>query len=158
MFRLAKDEKGMALVISLLIMAVAAMIGIGIATDSTIDGQISRNQRNTTKDFFIGDGTNQIKIGQIMTDTSLLPKLFDKPEITPQDGSSDESLPDLDNLPNPPKFRARICYLYRRYTNAGFSIDDEDSFKYYYYTTQTKVMRNNLIKTSIKTTEKKLGK
>ena len=147
----------MALVICLLIMAVAAMLGIGIATDSTIDGQISRNQRSATKDFFLGDGTNQIKIGQILTDTSLWPKLLDEPEIK-QLGDTDESLLDLDNLPNPPKFRARICYLYRRYANAGFSIDDEDSFKYYYYTTKTNVMRNNLIKASIKTTEKKLGK
>ena len=156
MFNIVKETKGMALVICLLIMTVAAMMGIGIATDSTIDGQISRNQRNTTKDFFIGDGTNQIKIGEILTDDALAPKILTKPEVK-LDGTSDESLSDLDSLPNPPKYRARINYLFRRHVGAGFSIEGSENFKFYYYSTQTNARRDNRDKTGIKTTEKKLG-
>ena len=156
MFNIVKETKGMALVICLLIMTVAAMMGVGIATDSTIDGQISRNQRDATKDFFIGDGTNQIKIGEILTDDALAPKILTKPEVK-LDGTSDESLSDLDSLPNPPKYRARINYLFRRHVGAGFSIEGSENFKFYYYTTQTNARRDNRNKTGIKTTEKKLG-
>ncbi|MCD6533643.1 MAG: pilus assembly PilX N-terminal domain-containing protein [Deltaproteobacteria bacterium] len=152
---IVKDTRGMALVICLLIMTVAAMMGIGIATDSTIDGQISRNQRYTAKDFFIADGTNQVKLGEILTDNNLAPKIMNQPEIV-QDESV-ESLSDLDNLPNPPQFKARINYLFRRHISAGFSIEDSGSFKFYYYTTKTNARRNNRDKTGIKTTEKKLG-
>ena len=159
MFNIVKETKGMALVICLLIMTVAAMMGIGIATDSTIDGQISRNQRNTTKDFFIGDGTNQIKIGEILTDDDLAPTILTEPEVKLDDDNTntDESLADLDSLPDPPKFRAKINYLFRRHVGAGFSIEGSENFKFYYYTTQTNARRDNRNKTGIKTTEKKLG-
>ncbi len=156
MKKIIKETKGMALVICLLIMTVAAMMGIGIATDSTIDGQISRNQRYTAKDFFIADGTNQIKLGEILTDNSLAPKIMDQPEVV-RIGDTEETLSDLDNLPNPPKFKARINYLFRRHVSAGYSIEGSDSFKFYYYTTKTNARRNNRNKTGIKTTEKKLG-
>ena len=156
MKKIIKETKGMALVICLLIMTVAAMMGIGIATDSTIDGQISRNQRYTAKDFFIADGTNQIKLGEILTDNDLAPKILDQPEIK-QDGKDDETLSDLDNLPNPPTYRAQIDYIFRRHVSEGFSIEGKNNFKFYYYTTKTNARRNNRNKTGIKTTEKKLG-
>ena len=156
MIKIIKETKGMALVICLLIMTVAAMMGIGIATDSTIDNQISRNQRYTAKDFFIADGTNQIKLGEILTDNTLAPNVLTKPEVK-QDGEDDETLSNLDNLPNPPTYRARINYLYRRHVSEGFSIEGKDNFKFYYYTTKTNARRNSRDKTGVKTTEKKLG-
>ena len=161
MINIVKETKGMALVICLLIMTVAAMLGIGIATDSTIDGQISRNQRGTAKDFFISDGTNQIKIREIQVDGTgdLAPTNLDTPENVHDDNADDEdeTLSDIDNLPNPPKFRAKIDYMFRRFTTGGFSVDGETSFKFYYYTTQTNARRNNRNQTGIKTTERKLG-
>ena len=151
-----KETKGMALVICLLIMTVAAMLAIGIATDSTIDGQISRNQRYTTKDFFIADGTNEIEVAKILTDDDLAPDNVEKPELLP-DSDTDQTLPDLDSLPDPPKFRAKLNYLFRRHTGAGFSIEGGANFKHYYYSTQTNSRRNSHNKTGVKTTEKKLG-
>ncbi len=151
-----KDNRGMALVISLLIMTVAAMMAIGLATSSTIDGQISRNQRDMEKDFFIGDGTNQIKIGKILTDNTLAPTVLTEPEVK-KPGDSDETLSDLDNLPTPPKYRGRISYLFRRTVSPGFSIENATSFKFYYYTVRTNSRRDNRDRTTIKTTEKKLG-
>jgi len=156
MVNIVKETKGMALVICLLIMTVAAMLGIGIATDSTIDGQISCNQRYTAKDFFIADGTNEIEVAKILTDNNLAPDNVEKPELLP-DSNTDRTLPDLDSLPDPPKFRAKLNYLFRRHTGAGFSIEGGDSFKYYYYTTKTNARRNNRNRTGVKTTEKKLG-
>ncbi|HIE07790.1 MAG TPA: hypothetical protein EYP64_07070 [Desulfarculaceae bacterium] len=151
-----KDNRGMALVISLLIMTVAAMMAIGIATSSTIDGQISRNQRDLGKDFFIADGTNRIKIGKILTDNDLAPKILTKPEVK-KDGTNTETLSDLDNLPNPPEYQARISYLFRRTVSPGFSIENSSGFKFYFYTIKSNARRNNRDKVGVKTTEKKLG-
>ena len=146
----------MALVICLLIMTVAAMMAIGIATSSTIDGQISRNQRDIDKDFFIGDGTNRVKIGKILTDNTLAPTILTAPEVK-KDGTTNETLSNLDNLPNPPEYRARISYIFRRTVSPGFSIENANSFKFYYYTIKTNARRNNRNEVGIKTTEKKLG-
>ncbi len=146
----------MALVICLLIMTVAAMMAIGIATSSTIDGQISRNQRDIDKDFFIGDGTNQIKIGRILTDNTLAPTVLTKPEVK-KPGTTTETLANFDNLPTPPEYRARISYIFRRTVSPGFSIENANSFKFYFYTVKTNARRNNRNEVGIKTTEKKLG-
>lgn len=146
----------MALVIALLIMTVAAMMAIGIATSSTIDGQISRNQRDLGKDFFIADGTNTVKVGKILTDDALAPTILTDPEVK-QDGNTVESLADLDNLPSPPKYKARISYLFRRTVSPGFSIENTSGFKFYYYTIRSNARRNNRDGTAVKTTEKKLG-
>jgi len=156
MINFVKDTRGMALVICLLIMTVAAMMGIGIATDSTIDTQISRNQRDITKDFFIADGTNRIKLAEMIEpDTPLKPDQFFLPEIVLND-TSDQSIPNPDNLSTPPKFQAHIDYLFIRYTNAdgGNSIEAGGAtVRYYYFTTQTNTRRNNHNKTGVKTTE-----
>lgn len=150
------DRKGMALVFCLLIMTVASMIGIGIATDSSIDGQISRNQRNINKDFFIADGTNSFKQAEILNDINLAPENLDKPEVK-LDGSTEEALPNVENLATVPEYNATIEYLFRRHISAGFSIENSERFKFYYYTTKTHSRRNSRNSTGIKTTEKKLG-
>ncbi len=146
----------MALVICLLIMTVAAMMAIGIATSSTIEGQISRNQRDLSKDFFIADGTNRVKIGKILTDNALAPTILTKAEVK-KTGTNTETLADLDNLPTPPQYRARISYIFRRTVSPGFSIENANSFKFYYYTIRSNARRNGRDGTGIKTTEKKLG-
>ena len=146
----------MALVVCLLIMAVAATIGIGIATSTSIDGQISRNQRDFNKDFFIADGTNNFKRAVILTDVNLAPKNLEKPEVKDK-GDEDETLTSSEELPTPPSYRARISYLFRRHISSGFSIENGNSFKFYYYATKTNSRRHNRNETGVKTTEKKLG-
>ena len=150
MRHLYNNNQGMALVISLLIMAVAAMIGIGIATDSSIDGQISRNQRNLKKDFFIADGSNLVEVAKILaSDPELFEnKDFTKPQILAD--NSNEELPGMTTI----NYRRRISHLFRRFNLSGDSIDS-GAFTLRYYTTKTFARRDNRNQTSIKTTERR---
>ena len=154
MRHLYNNNQGMALVISLLIMAVAAMIGIGIATDSSIDGQISRNQRNLKKDFFIADGSNLVEVAKILaSDPELFEnKDFTKPQILADNSTdnSNEELPGMTTI----NYRRRISHLFRRFNLSGDSIDS-GAFTLRYYTTKTFARRDNRNQTSIKTTERR---
>ncbi len=147
------NESGIALVICLLIMAVAAMLAVGIATDSTIEGQISRNQRNITKDFFIADGTNQLEVPRIAKD---LPVTNITAPVTLEDDTSDETVPGLpETMTNPPTYRAFIRYhFYRPTLTAGYSFN---MFNSYYYSTRTRTRRRNLNKAGVRTVQSKIG-
>ena len=155
MIKIAKDTKGMALVICLLIMTVAAMMGIGIATDSTIDGQISRNQRNSTKDFFIADGTNQLEAPRIITDTTFAISNITKPLVL-QAGTTENDILGLPStLSNPPQYLARTSYhFYRATIKAGYSLG---MFNSYFYSTRTTPRRNQLSKPGVKTFVSQIG-
>ncbi len=157
MIKIAKDSKGMALVICLLIMTVAAMMAIGIATDSTIDGQISRNYRDTIKDFFIADGTNQLETPRIVTDLgdNFKIKNITKPKII-QDGTTEnEVLGIASSMANPPRYKARINYhFYRALIRAGYSLGMFNSF---YYTTETTPIRGQRNKPGVKTLVSRIG-
>ena len=146
------DERGMALVVSLLVMVVASMIGIGVATDSTTSGRIARNQRAITRDFFIADGTNQIEVPKIATDISLGVSNITA-SATLKDDTSDQTITDIIN--DPPKYRARIRYhFYRPTKKAGYSFN---LFNSYYYSTRTRAMRSGVKKASVNTVQSKLG-
>ena len=147
------NESGIALVICLLIMAVAAMLAVGIATDSTIEGQISRNQRNITKDFFIADGTNQLEVPRIAKD---LPVTNITAPVTLEDDTSDQTVPGLPKtMTNPPTYRAFIRYhFYRPTLTAGYSFN---MFNSYYYSTRTRTRRRNLNKAGVRTVQSKIG-
>jgi len=145
------NNKGMALVICLLIMAIAAMIGIGIATDSSIDGQISRNQRNIKKDFFVADGSNLIEVAKLLEPAGPAPQNINTPEVLEND-TSDSDLPGAVTI----KYRGRISYLFNRSNLSGYSIEGS-AFKYYYYTARTLARRNGRNQVCIKSTEKKIG-
>ncbi len=149
----AHNESGIALVICLLIMAVAAMLAVGIATDSTIDGQISRNQRNINKDFFIADGTNQLEVPRIAKE---LPVTNITAPATLEDDTSDETVPGLpDTITNPTTYRALIRYhFYRPTLSAGYSFN---MFNSYYYSTKTRTRRKSLNKTGVRTVQSKIG-
>jgi len=155
------NEKGIALVICLLIMVVAAMIGIGVATDSTTSGRIARNQRAITRDFFIADGTNQIEVPKIATDSSLGVSNITA-SCDPRD-NNDDDIDDNDQIDqvitaiinDPPKYRARIRYhFYRSTKKAGYSFN---LFNSYYYSTRTRAMRSGVKKASVNTVQSKLG-
>ena len=154
MIKIAKDTKGMALVICLLIMTVAAMIGIGIATDSTIDGQISRNQRDATKDFFIADGTNQLETPRIITEDTFAITNITKPSVL-QTGSVENDVIGTSTIPDPPKYQARTSYhFYRATVKAGYSLG---MFNSYFYSTRTTPRRNQRSKPGVKTLVSQLG-
>ncbi len=147
---LHNNNQGMALVLCLLIMTVAALIGVGIATDSTIDGQITRNQRTSKKDFFIADGTNLFKVASLLEKDGPSPQNPKNPEVLEADID--------DNLPGSTTtiFRSRISYLFNRSNLPGYSIEGA-TFKNYYYTTKTIARRNNRNRKSVKSTEKEVG-
>lgn len=146
------NEKGMALVICLLIMVVAAMIGIGVATDSTTSSRIALNQRLMARDFYIADGTNQIEVPKISNDPSLALSDITGPTVL-KDDTTDESVSDVSY--DPPKYRATIKFhFYRPMKKAGFSFD---LFNSYYFSTRTKAMRNGVKKTSVTTVQSKVG-
>ncbi len=155
--------QGMALVLCLLIMSVAALIGIGIATSSNIDSQISRNQRDFTKDFFIADGINRAKQAKILTDNNLAPTRLDRPKVVLNDKDANNSkiphtLPgSQQELPTTPRYTAKIEYLFRRHVSSGYSIENSNHFKYYHYAIKTHPWKNNREGIGIKTIEKKLG-
>ena len=148
-----KDNRGMALIICLLIMAVASMMAIGIATDSTIDGQISRNQRDTTKDFFIADGTNQLEVPKIITDFEI--DNIIKPVVL-KAGSTENDVPGVSSSqPNRPRYLARTNYHYYRATiKPGYQLG---KFNSYYYTTRTTPVRKQRSKPGVKTLITQLG-
>ncbi|HDS16191.1 MAG TPA: hypothetical protein ENN66_06195 [Proteobacteria bacterium] len=155
MTKLIADSKGMALVICLLILTVAAMLGIGIATDSTIDGQITRNQRDKSKDFFVADGTNQLEVPRISTGLPVTnitqPATLDNSD----DGAGDKTISGLPTGMTSPAYRVRINYhFYRPTKKAGYSFN---LFNSYYYSTRTRARRNNLNKTAVSTVESKIG-
>lgn len=147
-----KKESGMALVVCLLIMVVAAMLGIGIATDASINTQISRNQRDITRDFFTADGTNQFEVPRIATDSSLGVNNIEKPKILEND-DSDKTLSAITT--DPPVYRAKIRYqFYRPLKQAGFSFN---LFNAYFYTTRTTARRRNINRAFVLTSENKVG-
>ncbi len=148
-----KDTRGMALVISMLIMAVASMMAIGIATDSTIDGQISRNQRDTTKDFFIADGTNQLETIRIITDFSL--DNIIKPVVL-QNDTTEKDVPGVSSsMPNRSRYLAKTNYhFYRATIKAGYQLG---KFNSYYYSTNTTPTRKQLSKPGVKTLVTQFG-
>jgi len=147
-----KNEKGMALVICLLLMVVAAMIGIGVATDSTTSGRIARNQREITRDFFVADGSNQIEVPRISTDEDLAVSNINSTSTLVED-STDQTIDDISN--DPPTYRALIRYHYYRPTlSAGYSFN---MFNSYYYSTRTRTRRKNLDKTGVRTVQSKIG-
>ncbi|MBN2705944.1 MAG: pilus assembly PilX N-terminal domain-containing protein [Deltaproteobacteria bacterium] len=150
-----KQQEGMALVLCLLIMAVAAMIAVGIATDSSVDSQISRNQRLQGKDFFVADGTNQIEVPRISMPNELPVPDITNP-VTLENDAVDETLPSLpQTIIDPPTYRALIRYHYYRPTlAAGYSFN---MFNSYYYSTMTRTRRNNLNKTAVRTVQSKIG-
>ncbi len=149
------NEQGMALVICLLIMVVAAMIGIGVATDSTTNALISRNQRAITRDFFVADGTNQIEVPKISTDPNLGVTNIASPSTLKDDDTNDvdETISGITN--DPPIYRAKIRYhFYRPLKKAGFSFN---LFNSYYYSTRTTALRKNIKRSSVKTVTSKIG-
>ena len=155
MNKIAKDTRGMALVICLLTMTVAAMIGIGIATDATIDGQISRNQRDTTKDFFIADGTNQLETPRIITDDSFAISNITKPLVLQPGSTENDVLGIPSTMTNPPKYQARTSYhFYRATIKAGYSLG---LFNSYFYSTRTTPRRKQLSKPGVKTFASQIG-
>ncbi|MEA3347996.1 MAG: pilus assembly PilX N-terminal domain-containing protein [Pseudomonadota bacterium] len=155
MIKIAKDCKGMALVICLLIMTVAAMMGIGIATTSTIDGQISRNQRTATKDFFIADGTNQLETPRIITDNNFAISDITKPLVLQLGSTENDVLGIPSTMPSPPKYLARTSYhFYRATIKAGYSLG---MFNSYFYTTRTIPSRKQQKKPGVKTFVSQLG-
>ena len=157
MIYIVKDNKGMALVICLLIMAVAAMLAVGIATDSTIDGQISRNQRDMTKNFFIADGSNQLEFPRI---SAKFPDDLPVTDITTPatliEDSTDKTVPGLPtSMTNPPTYKAHIRYhFYRPKLSAGYSFN---MFNAYYFSTKTRTRRQNLDKAGVRTVQSKIG-
>ena len=155
MIKTAKENKGMALVICLLVMTVAAMMGVGIATDSTIDGQISRNQRDATKDFYIADGTNQLEAPRIITDDTFAINDITKPKLLQNDTSENDVLGIPSTMPSPPKYKARTSYhFYRSTIKAGYSLN---MFNSYFYSTRTIPIRKHINKPGVKTLVTQLG-
>ncbi len=145
------NEKGMALVICLLIMVVAAMIGIGVATDSTTSGRIALNQRLMARDFYIADGTNQIEVPKIATDSSLGVSNISSGSTLKND--VEETISDITD--DPPKYLARIRYhFYRPTKKAGFSFN---LFNSYYFSTRTRSIRAGVNKASVNTVQSKIG-
>ena len=147
------SEKGMALIICLLIMVVAAMLGIGIATDASISTQTSRNQRDITRDFFTADGTNQVEVPRIATDPDL-PGVtnIEQPAVL-QDDDTDETITGITT--DPPVYRAKIRYqFYHPLKQAGFSFN---LFNAYFYTTKTTARRRNINRAYVVTSEYKVG-
>jgi len=146
------NEKGMALVICLMIMVVAAMIAIGVATDSTTSGRIALNQRLITRDFFIADGTNQIEVPKISTDPSLGVSNITV-SATLRDDTTDQTITAITD--DPPKYRAKIRYHFYRLTRkTGYSLN---LFNSYYYSTLTRAIRKGVKRSSVKTVENKIG-
>ena len=149
------NEKGMALVICLLIMVVAAMIGIGVATDSTTSGRIAFNQRLMARDFHIADGTNQIEVPKISTDPNLGVSNI-ATSITLRDDYTDDydrTVTDITN--DPPKYRSKIRYhFYRPTLKAGYSLN---MFNSYYFSTQTQTRRKQIGRTRVETVQSKFG-
>ena len=151
------NEKGMALVICLLIMVVAAMIGIGVATDSTTNGRIALNQRLMTRDFHIADGTNQIEVLEITTLGVSNPMA--SYSIKPNEESG-TPLPDVEETisgitNDSPRYLARIRYhFYKPTLKAGYSLN---MFNSYYYSTRTQTLRKQLGRTRVETVGSKIG-
>jgi len=145
------NENGMALIICLLIMVVAAMIGIGVATDSTTSSRIALNQRLMVSDFYIADGSNQIEVPKIANDPSLGVSNIQKSNILKDD--VEETVSDITD--DPPKYRARIRYhFYRPMKKAGFSFN---LFNSYYFSTRTCSIRAGVNKASVNTVQSKVG-
>ena len=149
------DEKGMALVVCLLIMVIAAMIGIGVATDSTTSGRIARNQRDITRDFFIADGTNQIEVPKIATDQDMAVKNIAASKILRDDEDDDYDRSVTDITDNPPKYRSRIRYhFYQPTIKAGYSLN---TFNSYLFSTQTQTRRKQHGRIKVNTVQSKIG-
>ncbi|MCK5681222.1 hypothetical protein KAI46_10485, partial [bacterium] len=137
------------------IMTVAAMMGIGIATDSTIDGQISRNQRYTTKDFFIADGTNQLETPRIITEDDFAISNITKPKVLQTGDTENDIIGIPSTVSAPPKYLARTNYhFYRATIKAGYSLG---MFNSYFYSTRTNPRRKQLTKPGVKTFVTQIG-
>ncbi len=134
----------MALVVVLMVLMVATMIAIGISTNTTIDLKITSNKKQMTNDFYLSEGSNQVEVRKIATDSSLGVADITK-QIILRDADD-----TLNGLTDNPAYHAKITYhFYRRTLKAGYSLG---MFNSYYYSTRTDRRQNG-----IKTLESKIG-
>ncbi len=137
-------QKGMALVVVLMVMMVATLIGVGISTNTTIDLKISSNKKNMINDFYISDGSNQAEVPKIASDTTL-----GVADITKRSILRNADLL-LNGLYGNPRYHSLIIYHYYRSTmKAGYSLG---MFNSYYYSTRTDRRQSG-----VTTSETKIG-
>ena len=64
-----KDNKGMALVIALLMLLILTIIGINAITTTTFETSISGNERISTDAFYVAEAGIQVALARIQKDT-----------------------------------------------------------------------------------------
>ncbi len=147
-YRLAKNEKGVALIVGTLLLLVATAIGVIALTTSTTNVMISGNQRLSEVNFAAADSGVSVSIPVIQSSISerdIDPKYIDpaqKEDITVDDSDSDPAngipdfidelvgespvnadtvskTPDLSFLLNDTKVNVDVDYLYRDYAKGS---------------------------------------
>lgn len=127
-----------------MVMMVATLIAVAIATNTTTELKITTNKREMTNDFFISESSNQVEIPKIANDPSL-----GVSDITTRSLLRDAD-DNLNGLTGNPEYHAIITYhFYQHAIKAGYSLG---MFNSYYYTTRT-----NRHRQGIRTSESKIG-
>jgi len=98
-----KDNKGMALVIALLMLLVLTIIGINAITTTTFETSISGNERVATDAFYAAEAGIQVALNQIPDTTPIRPTRIGENSYfwsgSPNDKSSPKKINTLGEYP-----------------------------------------------------------
>jgi len=114
--RMIKDNKGMALVIALLMLLVLTLIGINAITTTTFETSIAGNERVATDAFYAAEAGIQVALNQLPDTTPIGPEKIGENSYYWSGSPSDKSSPKKVNyLGEYPMEGFESSWSFRRY-------------------------------------------
>jgi Tfp pilus assembly protein PilX len=112
-----REEKGVALIIALLMLLVLTLIGISAISTTTFEASISGNERMRTDAFYAAEAGIQVAINQIPDNTNPIPKTKIKEDSYYwSGGAKDEGSPkSLASLGLSPKAGFDSSWAFKRF-------------------------------------------
>jgi Tfp pilus assembly protein PilX len=112
-----REEKGVALIIALLMLLVLTLIGISAISTTTFEASISGNERMRTDAFYAAEAGIQVAINQIPENTNPIPKTKIKEDSYYwSGGAKDEGSPkSLASLGLSPKAGFDSSWAFKRF-------------------------------------------
>jgi hypothetical protein len=152
-----EKERGAALVVCLLIMAVLALLGAAMITNSTIEVKMAGNQRATKVDFYAADGAARLLTPRLSSPTDAVGAVADpetpnqwlEPVAAGWATYTANTDPAWGGPRQPMDYNYRIIYLHKGNPPKGYS---QGSFAGFFY--EVDAMVNN---TAICTINMKIG-
>jgi Tfp pilus assembly protein PilX len=138
-----EGERGAALVVCLLVMAVLALLGAAMITNSVLELKLSGNQRASKTDFYAADGGVRLLVTRLSDPTQTVGNVaqIDVPNQTLAPNATETEDPHMPGWvlaqgaspwggPQPFAYHYRVIYLHKGNPPKGYSVG---AFAGYYY-------------------------